>query len=251
MDGVTFYHGDFTHRPCEVYPKRFSIENVRGDNGIVWAKKYTLEIGGDLVGASGAELDANEVVARIAILDAAYAAEHQDCGFKMQDGTTTVHTLATNNANNLTGNRIVYRSWEHLHPGELANTRSFAVRFEALFRTSSGSIFSYNQRTRKIGTGGPMWKLYETANGTIQKEFTANLSKVVHITTGELVSGIPLPASTPLWPNEEQQWRREIEVGTPVDHGHPTGKYTHYRTLWRYHFERLGPSALTSSPRYT
>ena len=250
MDGVTFYHGDFTHRPCEVYPKRFSVQNLRGANGITWAKKYTLEIGGDLVGADGTELDANEVVARIALLDAAYADEYQNCGFTMQDGATTVHTLLTNDAANLTGNRIVYRSWEHLHPGELANTRSFAVRFEALFRHDNGPVFEYTERTRKFGTGGPKWQLYEAANGTIQKVFVTPKTKVVHITAGELVSGVPLPPTDPLWPLEEQGWRREIEIGTPIDHGHPTGKFTHYRTRWQYHFERLGPSALTSTPRY-
>lgn len=250
MAGVVFYHGAFTHRPCEVYPKLFRIENMRGANGITWAKKYVLEIGGDLVGPDGQELEANEVVERIAILDAAYANEHQNCGFIMQDGTTTTHTLLTNDPLNLTGNRIVYRSWEHLHPGELANTRSFAVRFEAYFRQNSNSVFSYVERTRKIGNGGPEWKLYVAANGTIQKEFIKALTKVVHITSGEVVSGIPLGPPPPLWPLEEQTWRRVVDVGTPVDHGHPTPKFTHYKTKWTYHFERLGPSPIVSPPRY-
>lgn len=251
MAGVTFFYGDFTHRPCEVFPKLFSVENLKGNNGITWAHRYTLEIGGDLVGPDGEEMTANEVVTRIGLIDTAYRDEYKDCGFRMHDGTTTVHSLTNNDALNLTGNRIVYRSWENLHPGELANTRSFAVRIEALFRANNGnSVFSYTERTRKIGTGGPTWRLYPTFAGTIQKEFVTPISPVIHITTGELISGVPLPAPSPLWPLEEQQWRREIEVGTPLDHGHPTAKFTHYQTRWRYHFERLGPSALTSSPRY-
>lgn len=250
MDGIVFKYGGFTHRPCEVFCKLFAVQNLRGSNGFVWAKRVTMEIAGDLVGEDGAELDASEVSARIQLIEAAYANEYQDAAFFLPDGTTRPHWIDTDHSLNLTGNRIVYRSWEHLHPGELANTRSFSVRFEALFRDINNHVIEYQERTVKKGSGGPIWRLYETASGGIAKENITNFSKVVHITSGRVVSGIAIGPPAPLWPNEEQQWRREVEVGTPIDHGHPTGKFTHYETRWKYHFERLGPSPLTSNPRY-
>lgn len=250
MAGIVFSYGTFSHRACEVYPKTYSAEALRGPNGVVWGVRRVLDIAGDLVGNDGAEMSSSEVVTRIGLIDSAYSTDFKDAKFTLPDGTTTVHTMLNGDTLNLSGNRVVYKSWDHVDPGELANTRSFSVRIEALYRANPGSIISYHESTTKIGNGGPIWKLYETANGTIKKVVVSDISKVVHITVGEVIAGARLSPPASLWPTEEQGWRREITQGTPVDHGHPTGKFTHYRTSWKYYHERLGASPLLPPDRF-
>lgn len=237
----TFHYGNFAHPNCEVYPKRIEARPVRTDDNATWAMQYRMEIAGDLVGHD----EPSEVVSAIAALDAAYAMDNKDAGFKL-NGAWTPHYLNSNSALNLTGNRITYRSWDNTLPTELANTRSFSVGIEALFALGDTGVIEFSETTTKLGNGGPEWKLYNTWNGVPERVNIASKTKVRHITRGRYVSIQPwLAPPAPYWPLEEQQWLRVVRYSNPIEHGHPSGKFTNYAVDYAYTFERLGADATT------
>jgi hypothetical protein len=237
----TFHYGTYDHPNCEVYPKRIEVRPVRTRDNARWAMHYRMEVAGDLVGHATPA----EVTAEIALMDAAYANDNLDAGFKLNN-VWTPHYLNSSSALNLTGNRVVYRSWDNVLPTELANTRSFSVGIEAVFALGNTGLIEFNEVTTKIGNGGPKWRLYNTWAGDPVKEQICSKSLVKHVTRGRYVSIEPwLAPPAPYWPLEEQQWLRVVQYSSPIWHGHPSGKYTHYAVDYAYTFERLGPDATT------
>lgn len=241
MSTYTFHYGAYAHPSCEVYPRRITMAPIRSRDNTKWATHIQMEIAGDLVGANTPA----EVVARIAGLDAAYASDFSDAGFKL-DGSWTPHVILTNDVLNITGNRITYRSWDNQLPTELANTRSFSVGIEAIYALADNGIVEYRETTTKTGTGGADFKLYALANGVPVKQSMREKTIVRHVTTGRYVSLQPwIGPPAPYWPLEEKVSQRIIRYSSPIVHGHPSGKFTHYAVDYTYFFERLGPDATT------
>jgi hypothetical protein len=237
----TFHYGAFAHPSCEVYPRRVSVKPLRSRDNVQWANLHRIEIAGDLVNCNTPA----EVVAAMDLLQTAYSEDFKDAGFKL-DGAWTSHYLETDAALNLSGNRIIYRSWDNVLPSELANTRSFSIGIEAVFATTASAVIEYSESTVKRGTGGPTWRLYNLASGIPVKEEITENSKVTHITTGRFTTMQPwtaLPA--PYWPLEEHESLRVVNYSNPIWHGHPSGKTSHYTVDYKYFFERLGPDATT------
>lgn len=241
-----FRYGNFLHPPCEVYPKRLSVTPLFSDRGIRWGSRVSMRIAGDLVQVGATELTPAEIQTRMNAIEAAYLNDYQDAGFEL-DGAWSSHHILNNQADNLSGNQIVYRSWENALPTELANTRSFEVEIQAVLSQAYSDILHFSETTQKIGDGGPMWRIYPRWNLAPIKAQTTLNSPVRHVTTGRVVSmsGFVSPPA-PYWPNEEQGWRRVVRYESPQRHGHPTGKYTHYVTHYQYHFLRLGPDPMTN-----
>lgn len=252
-NGFVFYYGNYSHVPGEVYPKAIQVIPQPNQDGIRWASTYRMEIGGDFLNADGSAMNSSQVSARIAQFDDVYKYDYQDCGFIDPDGGQTPHRLLTNDVDNLSGNRIVRRSWDNRMPTEYANTRSFSVTIEALFRESYQEIIGFTESVSKKGTGGPVWELNQLWDGTPYKETVHNYSKVTHVQTGTIV-GLnrypdPLIISPPYWPEEEKQWLRTITRYSPKYHGHPSfgDKGTHYRVDYTYFFERPTAAPLSNN----
>jgi hypothetical protein len=240
----TFHYGAFAHPSCEVYPRRVEITPVRSRDNAKWGMLHRLEVAGDLVGVNTPA----EVVAAIAALDAAYAEDFKDVGFKLNN-VWTPHKMLTDDTLNLSGNRVVYRSWDNALPTELANTRSFSIGIEALYATITSGIIEFRETTTKIGTGDPEWKLYDIAAGDPVIEPVKAKTKVRHVQSGTYTSIQPwISPPDPYWPLEELKKQRVIRYSNPIVHGHPSGKFTHYTVDYTYVFERLGPSAVLPNP---
>lgn len=241
-----FVYGSFVHPSCECYPKRLLFNALHSDRGVRWGANLRLEVGGDLVSSTATALTPATLQTRIAALDAAYTNDYQDAGFKL-DNVWTPHSMLNSDDDNLSGNRILYRSWDNVLPTEMANTRSFSVAIEAIYRQSYSEVLHFSETTSKIGTGGPMWRLYPTWTGVPVKEEITDQTPVIHRTSGKIValSGFLSPPA-PYWPDEEQQWRRTITYHSPTMHGDPSKDLTHYVTTYSYSFLRLGPDPMTS-----
>jgi hypothetical protein len=247
MAELTFHYGLFTHPDCEVYPKSMTFQKRRSKDGKVYANAVQLHVAGDLIGANTkAEIDA-----RIGELDGVYAVDGHDVGFKLE-GNWTQHRLLNNDAANLTGNRVIYRSWDNTLPTEFANTRSFSIGFEAVFNDGDQNIIEFDESVIRVGTGGPLWKIYPKWNGDPIKVEIADKTPVTHVQRGYVLSrGQHLAPPPPLWPLEHQGWRRVVRQDQPTNWGfvransNPSPKFSLYRTSWEYYFERLGPDPTT------
>lgn len=238
-EGLFFFYGAFEHRVGECYPKRVQVRPIHSRDGFRWASEHRLEIGGDLVNPDGGPLTKAEIKDRIELLDATYKLDYFDCGWKQNNGTITPHRMLTNDVNSLSGNQVVYRSWDNLLPTEYVNTRSFSVVIRNLFLETYSSVLEFNETVQQIGTGGPVWRKHNLWNGAPLRENLTLTSKVRYVQTGVLV-GLTGYESVPgpYWPDDEQQWRRTISSSSPRLHGHPSStQATHYVKKYTYHFE--------------
>ena len=251
VDGFTFFYGDYEHEKGEVYPQAIQVIPRINDDGVRWASLYRMQVAGDFCSSDGTQLTVAQISTRISALNDAYQFDYKDCGFKDPDGNLTPHRMDTNDVYNLSGNRIVRRSWDNVMPTEYANTRSFSVTIESLFQENYTEILAFREATTKRGTGGPIWKMYNLWDGTPYKEFITNTSKVTHVQTGTIIGmntwPDPLLYAPPYWPDEEMEWLRTITQTSPRNHGHPSfQKATHYRTDYTYFFQRTTASPFAS-----
>lgn len=250
-NGMSFFYGSFEHPKGEVYPAKIEVIPKFNDDGIRWASLYTFRLSGNLVGQNP-ELSDSDVNTRILALRNAYAVDYQDCGFKLNDGTITNHKMTSNDQFNLSGNRVVYRSWDHQTDTEFANTRSFSIGIQALFRASEGSLLGWSESTEKTGTGGPIREVRNTWRGQPYMYTVARQSKVTHVQQGTIITldGWASPPE-PYWPNEELEHLRVIQQSSPRFWGQPDySRPTHYVLRYKYIFQRLGPDALTPNSYY-
>ena len=245
-EGLVFYYGAYQHLPGEVYPAKIEMIPQFSPDGVRWGRQYTWRLKGSFVNVSP-ELSASEVSGRMAAMRDAYKEDYQDCGFLLPDGSLSSHYMKSNDQFNLSGNRVVYRSWDQELPTELANTRSFSIGISSLWRDSYDNIISWTESTEKTGTGGPIERIRTTWNGTPYKYRVANRSKVVHVQQGEVVSFDDwVTPPEPYWPEEELQHLRVIQQSSPKHHGFPGySKPTHFVLRYKYIFERIGPQPFT------
>jgi hypothetical protein len=243
--GMSFYWGGFTHPAGEVYPAKVERKPLYSDRGVRWATEYLLHVRGDFVSTTpGTDLTPAQVTARVAQMDLAYNDDYKDCGFLM-NGVATPHRMLNDDLDNLSGNQIAYRSWDHVDPAEYCNTRSFTIIVRAIFLHARDSVISFNETVQKVGTGGKLWTVYDTANGPEKVDLLPR-TKVTHVQRGTVIGTIGriLPPP-PLWPNEEQGWRRVVVYTNPRFYGDPRRRRpVHFRTDYAYHFVRFGPDPI-------
>lgn len=243
-DGMIFYYGSYKHPKGEVYPASLEVRPRFTSDGVRWASDLRMQVKGSFVNQNP-ELDAAGVNDRIEALEQVYRFDYRDAGFLFSDETPTQHFILTDDGHNLSGNRVLHRSWDNVAKTEFANTRSFSVVIGALVLDTYSDIIYFKESTTRIGDGGPSWKLYNNWQGDPIKEFVSAQTKVYHVQEGVIDGLFTWPtAPAPYWPNEELTWRRVIRQTSPRLHGHPSNnKPTHYRTEYRYEFERIGPDS--------
>jgi hypothetical protein len=241
---LIWYYGSYEHPVGEVYPRNIEVRPLQSDMGVRWGTVFRMSVAGSFVNQSP-ELTPKQVGTRIQDMKDAYRDDYKDCGFKHSDGTLTPHRIVNADPFNLSGTKIVHRSWDNVYPTEYANTRSFSVTVQSLYLSEYNDVVYFHETTQKIGTGGEVWRLYNQWDGTPVRETVFNTSKVIHVTRGTIVGLYTWPTPPPpLWPLEEQEWKRQIVYGSPKHHGDLSFlKGTHYAVSYAYFFERNGPDA--------
>jgi hypothetical protein len=241
--GLKFFYGDYEHLPGEVYPSKIEVIPKFTPDGLRWGNQWTFRVKGNFVDVEP-ELNPAGVNAKITAIYNAYHNNYKDVGFRLPDGSLTHHYMRNADRWNLSGNRVVYRSWDHQTPTEFANTRSFSIGISALWRHSESDIISWNESTERTGTGGPIREARATWNGVPYMYTIAAQSKVVHIQQGEVVSFDDwVEPPPPYWPDEELVHLRVIQQNSPRFWGDPSfSKPTHFVLRYKYVFQRVGPT---------
>lgn len=114
----------------------------------------------------------------------AYSVNDQNAGLYWPDGTKTAHFLDQNDAQNWSGNKVLYRSWDDLDPGQLTNARSGRIVVGALFKNADSEILSYRDDVEIIGSGGPDWEWVKTSTGQPYQRQTYEFTPQYVIQTG-------------------------------------------------------------------
>lgn len=253
--GMGFYWGSYVHPPGEVYPAGVQTRYMLTEDGIRWAKEVIFTVKGDFIGQTDGNLTKEEIDAKILELDRVYDQDFQDCGFTM-NGDLTSHRMANLHARNLSGNRVIYKSWDDVyhtpergHGVEYANTRSFTIRIRSvwLIAQSLPDVVKFQERVEKIGTGGPSFITYNTVPEPVRVDFLPK-TIVRHVQQGYVIGTLRrIDPPPPLWPDEEVVSKRRIATYSPQFYGSPGIRLpTQYRTDFYYEFWRLGPDPVTN-----
>lgn len=238
--GLIFEYGGYRHERGEVYPKMIEIVSVESDRGYRWAFDYRMDIAGNFCAAPDAPLTPATVNTKIAALQAAYLNDYANFGFLFADLSRTSHYLETDAADNISGNKVLSRSWDYQSPAEFANTRSYGIRLGARIFSSYSSILYFQESVKQIGTGGPQWTYRPRWQGAPIREDIHDQTPVELIQSGVIVGAQShLQPPPPWWPDDEQQNLRYVERISPRLHGHPSfNRATHYVVKYAYTFLR-------------
>lgn len=235
-----FKYGNFQHPNGEVNLVRFTVRPRQGRRGTRRELDYEMHLQGELLTQKKTKSECQaELHSKIAALNSAYLFEGFDAGLYHDDGTPTKHFLQTNHPNNVTQNRILYRSFPTGGPEEYATCRTFAVGIGATFIDAESQIEFFTESITVVGTGGPDIEVVETQYGLEIDQIIPQTKQVI-IQEGEAVglSGYPvLVVPGPVLPAfERPKLRRYTTTG-----GRYRGQgYTDYTIRWRYVMETAG-----------
>jgi hypothetical protein len=239
MSGLVWKYGSYQHPVGEVYPQLIEARPVLSERGFRWATDVRMTIAGSFCRNPVTPLTPSELSGMIASLDAAYKDDYQDFGFLLPDGSPTAHFVYNNDVNNLSGNKVISRSWQYLSAAEFANTRSFQITVGARFVESYSEILYFKERLSLTGNGGPSWDYRARWRGAPIREEVSEKTPVTIVQAGTVftLSSSPSPPD-PWFPGSEQGEFRFVErIGGDI-HGHPSfERATHYGLRYQYVFK--------------
>jgi hypothetical protein len=230
-----FKFGSYQHPDNEVNLTTYEVTTQRSPRGRPMKTTIRLHINGQLQAAGQSALNT-----KIAELIDVYSQSNmdQDCGLYHDDGTVTRHKLESSNTNsaNLTGVRLVHRSWPRSEPEEYATCRSFYIVLEAVYRDLESQLIDFHERLYGIGTTAPafLWTLLASGRPKRQMIHTWTLQTLVQEGYATGFDGWPvnfLYGPGPLFPALEDQERRTIYRTGPRYLGRA---FANYRIDWRY-----------------
>lgn len=247
MSGLKFFYGSYVHPAGEAYPRKIEVVPVFTPDGNRWASRVRYEVAGEFCSDPQSEFDPTGIETKIAAFNAAYSVDNKDFGFRLSDDTPTSHIIQTDNILNLSGNKVLSRSWDYMAPNEFANTRSFTVALGALMLEDYSQIMYFKETVEQIGNGGPLFSYRPRWSG-------APILEPIHAQTpvtlrqygvyATLSPGVNPPA--PWWPASEQGSKRRLTRRSGRLHGHPSfAKPTEYVTEYSYEFLLDSPPGTT------
>lgn len=240
MTGLKAFYGSFSHDAGEAYPKLIEAVPVLSDRGRRWATDYRITIEGQFCNDPRTPLTPALIDAKIDALDAAYINDYRDFGFLYWNDSAwvpTQHYMRNDSDYNLSGNKVLRRSWVHRDPTEFANTRTYNVTVGARYRESYSTIVDFKESFQFRGNGGADWILRGKWQGEARRDDLTELTPVHIIQSGYKVTLDPFPSANPPWfPDNMRGPHQTIYRFSPTSHGsNLPNRNTHYGVRWTYH----------------
>jgi hypothetical protein len=230
-------YGGHRHPNNEVNLVNFEVIPKYSERGTKYASIYRVHLQGELIYTGQTDIS-NAIDALIA----AYESNNQSFYLYHDDGTPTKHKLVQEDTNNLSGVKVVHRSWPKGDPAEYATTRTFSIVLQALYRDTESEIMEFRESLQFVGDGGPQWEWVKTPVGTSYKQDTCEHDTQRIIQSGKIaalstwpIGNVPLPLY-PLWEHRNLRQLRYIE---PIFAGNPNNPYAYinYGIAWTYIME--------------
>lgn len=239
MSGLVFQYGDYQHKAGEVYPQLIEVRPVLSDRGFRWATDIRMTVAGSLCRHPTTPLTPADIDAEINGIISAYQHDYQDFGFLLPDGTRTAHFIENDDAFNLSGNKVIARSWLYESAAEFANTRSYQISLGARILESYSEILFFQEEIALYGNGGPSWSYRSNWTGPPTREEVAEQTPVVVRQSGKLIT-LSGPAIAPApWFDEEFELgeRRVINrIGATLHGYNQYNRPTHFGLQYEYYF---------------
>lgn len=230
-----FQYGGYTHENGEVDLTRMTINYAHSPRGLRMERTDTLYLQGEIMvdGAAAVLTRAQEIIN-------AYDVDYGNARLYLDDDTPTPHGLDNDSPFNVTGVKVIDRSWPKGGAEELANMRTFKVTLEATFADNESQLLQWEETLQFIGTGGPAFDVIRTFNGPY-KQLTALATEQRIIQYGSAVGYTAyVEPPPPLFPEDEHLDRRVITPGTGKQRGRLA---TFYPISWQYHFTTIAPQS--------
>lgn len=232
---MTFKYGNHTHDAGEVNMVRFELLPEFSPNGRRMFTRYRMHVMGELI-ANGQ----SAINAKIGTLISAYAENFKDAGLYHTDGTPTKHVLDSDHQQNMSGNRVAYRSWPRGGADEYATVRTFYIVVEALFRDPDSGLVVWREQVNTRGTAGATWEL---VGGIKYDKTLLSNQRIYQFGYAEGLTVYPagnVPA--PLVPDWEHQELREFNQHDATYFGQ---RYGRFGLSWGYHMESPTGQSIT------
>lgn len=167
----------------------------------------------------------------------AFDQNYQDFVLVDNSGVETPHTFRNSDPRNVSGNRVIQRSWDGQDPVEYALVRTADVVVQAIMAQPESGLIYLTESLTTIGTGGMVWSADNTQNGPQATVlYPSSWRHVVQQGHAIYYFG-PATENGPLFPlNFEHQERRRIVRGEPQFRGQG---YTHYPISWHYEYSTI------------
>lgn len=224
--------GGYQHPDNEVNLTSMEITTRFSPRGRPMTKLYRLHLHGELVynGQSTLTTRINELI------NAYTGNTDVDCGLYQDDGTITPHKLqsSSTNPNNISGVKVVYRSWPKGDPEEYATCRTFYIILEAEYKDLESQLIAFRESVSVTGTTGPRRRMVEMNLGPARWQQVSAMTRQEILQQGFAIGydGYPLGFMPgPILPSLELVDQRYVENENPEFAGR---QFVRYRTNWRY-----------------
>lgn len=222
--------GNYSHTENETQLVRYDVQPRKSQRGQRLELVYRAHLRGELKDSTGQAA----ITAKIQALIAAYDQNYQDFVLLDNSGNSTPHSFLNSDQRNVSGNRVVYRSWDGIDGAEYANMRTYEIVVEAVMAEPESNLVYLTERFTYIGTGGPVWSADNTQYGP--QDTPLYPSSWIHVMQdGYAVyyTG-PATAQSPIFPanSEHLEQRRRV----PMEPQFRGQGYTHYPISWHYSF---------------
>lgn len=186
-----------------------------------------------------------ELTTKIRELITAYENEYQDFALYQDDGTMTTHAILNSHPDNMTGTRIVSRSWPLGQPAEYATCRTFRIVIEADFASAVDQLLSFSETVQFSGNGGPRWRMAIPFRGLPVPRPVSQFSPQTIIQSGSCIGfqGYPVAAPPSLLPNWLDNDSTVDRLTGPTFQGQ---QYAYYGREWSY--THIAPTAQNVVP---
>jgi hypothetical protein len=227
--------GNYTHESNEVQLVNFTVRPRMSRRNLRMERQYRIHLRGELKDTGGQ----SALTTKINNLISAYSNDFQDFNLYDNSGNLTPHSISSTDPRNISGNRVVHRSWDGTDPVEYALIRSYEIIIEATLSDPESGLLYLSESVTTIGSGGQIWEAVNTFSGP-QAAVICPQSWVRVVQQGMAIGyqGWP-PARPPIFPNNfEHEERRRITPHYPQFRGQG---FTHYPISWHYEFSTIFP----------
>lgn len=228
-------YGQYAHEANEVKLVRFDVRPRLSPRGQRMELVYRAHLRGELKDTGGQ----SALTTKINALIAAYDQSYQDFIVLDNSGVQTPHSFLNSDPRNVSGNRVVYRSWDGRDPAEYVVSRSYEIVVQAIMAQPESGLLYLNETVANLGTGGQVWSADNTFSGP-QATIIYPSSWVTVVQSGTAIGYSGYPGARPpiMGSNFEHEERQRVTPGTPVFRGNG---YTHYPISWHYEFSTIFP----------
>lgn len=206
---------------------RMNIRYAHSKRGYRVKRIDTLYLRGEIM-ADGAAA----VIAQCQEVIDAFSQDYGSARLHLDDGTATQHGLENDSPFNLTGVRVIERSWPKGGVEELANMRTFQVTLEAEYADNETQLLEWSETLEYFGNTGPRFEVVDTYFGPYTNlQCLRTAQRIVQSGYALGFTANVLPPG-PFAPALEHSDRRYVKLGSGIQQGRIA---CYFPTWWTYY----------------